>query len=1739
MSGYKVDMDGDYAVVSVIGGGLDGVQSGLVFVYKYDHQANVWSEIKTLAPSIPKEQGRYGFSIAIDDDIIVVGQIGFPLVGLDLGVFQEGDVFVYQKDAGGVDNWGEIQHLTSPDPITGNLYGFTLDVEDDVLIVGQDFGDKVFVYGRDEGGVDNWGLVTEIVESGPSFFGTDINLHQDLVIISSRFNQNKVTLYQKNLGGTDNWGLLTELNPGVNVSPGARFPLVAINEETAIIGVPFDNTVYVYKKDVGGVDNWGLVEEITGVESFGSAVDLDDMHCIVGANTSDVNGTDSGQAFIYDTKPGTQDPIQLVKVLSPASPEDNDFYGASVAIDQDQAMVGATQLNDGLDPLPNSRAFFLGIDEGGTDNWGEIQEVDDTNFSTYARFGLEMDTDDDYMIIAASEEDVNSIERSGSVHIYNRDLGGPDNWGPLKKIVSEEPGPNQLFGRLVRIDGELAAVADIDGVHIFSRNLGGPDNWGFVKEIPQTSTAIDLQADILVIGDEERDRAFIYQKDFCGKDNWGLVTILTDDLAQAYGNSVAVSNDNVFVGDRNSNITNINGGVDDGAVYHYQKDQGGPDNWGLVEIFTGSDPNRFGSGMKAFDDLLVVTSTNADSGGNARTYVFEKEEDTYEEKAILSGGMTFGFTVDITDRYLVSSRPQSGDQEVIVHERNTGGTDNWGLYATISNPDSIFGQVFGLEVTISGNSVFTNDGSGSFGTRSGSVYQLELDKIPFTTEWDIGADDQLVIPISSDGYTFEYTWTLLSDPSIQITGMHTSNDGDFITDFVNAGTYSLQITGRFPHLIGYPVDKLTDVTQWGNIVWGSMRSTFAGWQGTAFSATDRPNLSQVSDFTAVFEGATNFNGDISDWKVGSVSNLSRTFHNAASFAGDISNWNIHLVTNLDSTFHGASAFNSDIGRWITRNVTSMVATFQDATLFNQDISQWDVSNVSGFTSTFENASSFNQPLNLWDVSQSESFDRMFHGCTSFNQELGSWKFSQTATVVDVFDGATGFTCEIWSPTIIGWHVNNLKINDLEIGGPEANYDSLAAVVRVDLLARGWTINGTEVMVDCTELEAKYWTGLVDNDWNTAGNWLPKSVPVDGERIVITEAIHEPIVAISTAQVLTIDMIDGGSMLIESSGLLNVNAGLSADINGITLAGEDVSLVNQGKINIDSTNVALVLSEDNASFDNGGQLIITSSSVGILFRGKDVQFSNTDSIIIEGASRGLHVDVNNISITNSGFISVETATNGIEIEGFNAFLINDGHILLEACTRGLVLESIEGMLRPTLINNSQLEILDVVNNSLFAINAGGNLTNSQCAILTTSNGFGNLKGAIVNEGLLIHLGGGYGHTGSYSDDGFQFDPANNIPDDNTTLLDLPYTMEMFTADVDNDGVTLCEGDVPDDLARTFKSEWNLNTVQPLVITHEVVLGYDYLYCITELGNPANFTCSRNGATATELTFIASNSGLYELTLFGNFPAMKTYDRSLLTDVNQWGAIEWQDMESMFSDWSGSTFTATDVPDLSQVTSLERMFINATNFNGDITTWDISNVTNMESMFRNADAFDQPIGLWDITHVQNMKYMLRETDAFNQDLGQWVFQQSTDLDSILHDATGIDCTNLTNTLLGWNFNNPTITDKNLGEADLLEYSLSITSATDDLEDRGWVIPGTGVPSSCGGFTQIYWTGNFNTNWNNIFNWSPVTTPSVGMKVFIPMRPNQPILSTVTPAIESIKIFSGATLTITPPGNLNLED
>jgi hypothetical protein len=219
--------------------------------------------------------------------------------------------------------------------------------------------------------------------------------------------------------------------------------------------------------------------------------------------------------------------------------------------------------------------------------------------------------------------------------------------------------------------------------------------------------------------------------------------------------------------------------------------------------------------------------------------------------------------------------------------------------------------------------------------------------------------------------------------------------------------------------------KLIRIDQWGiSIKWTSMKGAFYDCSNMTMAATDVPDVSGVSDFTATFYSCSVFNGNISDWDVSSGTDFNSMFERATNFNQDIGGWNVSSGIQFYRIFREATNFNQDIGSWNVSSGIYFQRMFSDATSFNQDIGGWNVSNGTDFERMFNRATNFNQDIGSWNVSSGTDFERMFQYATNFNQDIGGWDVSSGTLFKRMFNNATSFNQDLG-----GWDVGNMTLGD--------------------------------------------------------------------------------------------------------------------------------------------------------------------------------------------------------------------------------------------------------------------------------------------------------------------------------------------------------------------------------------------------------------------------------------------------------------------------------------------------------------------------------------------------------------------------------------------------------------------------------------------------------------------------------------------------------------------------------------
>ncbi len=175
---------------------------------------------------------------------------------------------------------------------------------------------------------------------------------------------------------------------------------------------------------------------------------------------------------------------------------------------------------------------------------------------------------------------------------------------------------------------------------------------------------------------------------------------------------------------------------------------------------------------------------------------------------------------------------------------------------------------------------------------------------------------QFTIPTNGSGYN--YSVDCNDDGSFDAAGQ----TGNYTCTYGSPGTYSVAIQGSFPRIFfnnSGDRQKLLEIQQWGNIAWSSMQLAFFGTSNMQITATDTPNLSNVTSMQHMFNSATTMNANLNNWNVSNVTDMYGVFYGASSFNGNITNWDVSSVTNMNSMFRYATNFNQPIGSWSTAN----------------------------------------------------------------------------------------------------------------------------------------------------------------------------------------------------------------------------------------------------------------------------------------------------------------------------------------------------------------------------------------------------------------------------------------------------------------------------------------------------------------------------------------------------------------------------------------------------------------------------------------------------------------------------------------------------------------------------------------------------------------------------------------------------------------------------------------------------
>ena len=392
-----------------------------------DAEAAFLAEVKKLLASDAEAVDHFGTSLAISGNTAVVGSYRRDA----------GAVYLFQRDLGGAYNWGELKKLTASDAEDADDFGRSVAITSDLLIVGaadEDAGGNAagaaYIFLRDEGGTDNWGEVKKLTASDAQAgdeFGASVAVSGGTVVVGARDED-----------GVD--------PAETGAATGDRVHADRSHFKGDI------GAAYVFERDEGGVDNWGEVRKLTAsdgkvLDSFGAGVTVSGDSIIVGIDRG--LGVSVGAAYIYQRdEGGANNWGEIKKLIHPQVTYEG--LGSSVALDGDTAVVGASTAPD----INAGAAYVFERDLGGADNWGGVTQLRASDQQANDYFGGSVAISGDRAVVGACCEDTVGVGmNAGAAYVFERDEGGADNWGEVEKLTASDAMGNNYFGASVAVSG--------------------------------------------------------------------------------------------------------------------------------------------------------------------------------------------------------------------------------------------------------------------------------------------------------------------------------------------------------------------------------------------------------------------------------------------------------------------------------------------------------------------------------------------------------------------------------------------------------------------------------------------------------------------------------------------------------------------------------------------------------------------------------------------------------------------------------------------------------------------------------------------------------------------------------------------------------------------------------------------------------------------------------------------------------------------------------------------------------------------------------------------------------------------------------------------------------------------------------------------------------------------------------------------------------------------------------------
>ncbi|MBS0196230.1 MAG: hypothetical protein JSR77_05680 [Planctomycetes bacterium] len=465
--------------------------------YVFTRVGDAWAQQAKLAGSSNSAGDNFGSAVAISGDTAVVGASGDEVSSRA----DQGSAFVFTRTGA---SWTQQSRITASDGASGDNFGGSVALSGSTLIIGAvgTGGDQgtAHVYSR----ISNaWNRQTKLAVPGGvsgDRLGVCVALCGDTALVGASLETQGANSNQGSAWVFSRVGNLW-IGPDLRVfaADGSTNDLfgaqVALAGDTAIVGAPWDaiganttqgsacifvrsGTIWVQQAQLTAGD--GMAND-----RFGWSVAISGDTALVGAWGVSINGSSlQGSAYVF-LRSGTVWTQQAK--LTAADGATSDFFGYSVAIAGDTAIVGAYRDMVGSNADQGSAYVFV---RSGT-SWTQQAKLTAADGARSDLFGCAVAISGDSAIVGAYGDDVSGTLDQGSAYVFVR---SGTNWTQQARLSASDGAEADRFGWSVSLSGESALVG------AYLDDVGSVTDQGSAYVFTRSGTAWTQQAKLVPTG---------------------------------------------------------------------------------------------------------------------------------------------------------------------------------------------------------------------------------------------------------------------------------------------------------------------------------------------------------------------------------------------------------------------------------------------------------------------------------------------------------------------------------------------------------------------------------------------------------------------------------------------------------------------------------------------------------------------------------------------------------------------------------------------------------------------------------------------------------------------------------------------------------------------------------------------------------------------------------------------------------------------------------------------------------------------------------------------------------------------------------------------------------------------------------------------------------------------------------------------------------------------------------------